>query len=266
MMIGYSSEGGKAVKNTFCLGIIISQFFFLNLAFSKFRSIPIIHGTRVSSSEPIAKTTVAFLPDGSEGCSGVIIASDIIVTAAHCVEDGVTSVMRVGFGLDLHKGITKLRVKGFVAHPGFKNIGNLVENDIALVRLAEALPAGYEAAPILPPSFEPKTQDTIVIAGYGDAIANDYSSYGILRKGTEAFVSANVLGNSAEFLTDGSGLNSTCGGDSGGPAYYYVNGIKYLYGVTSRGAGMCNAESIYTKVNAHADWIVRTIAQLHAIQ
>jgi secreted trypsin-like serine protease len=55
----------------------------------------------------------------------------------------------------------------------------------------------------------------------------------------------------------GLGFADACQGDSGGPAVGYVNGLRYLVGITSWGVGCTNKKfpGVYVNVAKYAGWI-----------
>lgn len=92
---------------------------------------------------------------GDEGfCTGVLIAPDLVLTAAHCVfeagsaRDASSIVFRAG--LRDGQAIAERRVATFVAHPRYRADAGTspanVRHDAALLKLANAIPSA-EAAP-----------------------------------------------------------------------------------------------------------------------
>ena len=92
---------------------------------------------------------------GSRGnsCSGVAIARDLVLTAAHCVLPGAEYKL-VEFDAErrpLLKDIAKLE-----RHPGFdlnSLLGHRATADVALLKLAEPLPASVSPAALSVPSL-----------------------------------------------------------------------------------------------------------------
>ncbi|PZQ96672.1 MAG: trypsin [Cereibacter sphaeroides] len=84
-------------------------------------------------------------------CTGTLIATDLVLTAAHCVYDGSTgqpedvSTMRFRAGLSDGVSIAEVAVARAVAHPGYdpqEQTGkNSIGHDLALLQLAEPIPA-----------------------------------------------------------------------------------------------------------------------------
>ena len=65
----------------------------------------IIGGTIVDASDPVASTTV-LVTDGNYICTGSIIDTDLVVTAAHCVAAPAEN-LKIVFALDINGTIDK---------------------------------------------------------------------------------------------------------------------------------------------------------------
>ena len=83
-------------------------------------------------------------------------------------------------------------------------------------------------------------------------ISNDTKTCNYTRYNNETFYCA-VMSDK---------IQDTCDGDSGGPLQWQsLNGIWYLYGLTSFGDKNCDPKmpSYYTKVSIYLDWILANI-------
>ncbi|MDJ0823975.1 MAG: serine protease [Rhodobacter sp.] len=87
-------------------------------------------------------------------CSGVLIAPDIVLTAAHCVgrvATGQVAIDKVRFRSGLRDGeaVAERRAKAVALHPGYRIGGPMtlrnIRNDVALVQLDSAIPAATAA-------------------------------------------------------------------------------------------------------------------------
>jgi len=105
---------------------------------------------------------------GGNFCTGTLIATDLVLTAAHCVygpgggpEDPGQMVFRAGYAEG--EAIAQSPVLRVVALPGYDPLSPVsqqnVRNDVALVQLAQSIPAAL-AAPFL-----------VKAPGRGDAVS-----------------------------------------------------------------------------------------------
>lgn len=104
-------------------------------------------------------------------CTGTLIATDLVLTAAHCLFDPVTGAaqdvasltFRAGLGNDV--AVAEARVKMAVAHPAYDPLAVLslhsIRHDAALLQLAEPIPAAV-AAPFVVQSPDPGTAVSVV--------------------------------------------------------------------------------------------------------
>ena len=133
----------------------------------------IIGGSDVQSGDPVAANTVLIV--GKDGdstfiCSGSIIDRDIILTAAHCLGvDGLARVV-VAFRTDI-KGTGQIipvsdrrRMGDFLDRAGSSPTD---WHDLALVKLAQPIPAGYSIAKFLPSPNMLQNGSKVTLAGYG---------------------------------------------------------------------------------------------------
>lgn len=231
----------------------------------------IVGGDDVAPTDDIAHTTVALYqqssPESGALCTATLIAKNIAVTAAHCVEHGVDH-MGIITGEEIESSDRSvLRVVDAEISKQWSE-GNLAgqdAGDIALIRFEGKLPKGYHAAHMLPKKVSLQKGDQVILAGYGISNAMKKTGAGTLRK-TEVSVQDPQFGKT-EILLDQRNGSGACHGDSGGPAFVESNGKYYLMGVTSRGYPVtapddCHHEVVYTRVNAYKNWISQTAKEL----
>jgi len=229
----------------------------------------IIGGTTVDASDPVASSTV-LVTDGNFICTGSIIDTDLVVTAAHCVA-APAETLKIVFALDINGGIDKsavLPITGYLANPGWQgeNSSGVDQHDIALIRVNGALPAGYHPATMLSSSASSaiKKGDLTELAGYGITNAATQDGAGTLR---EVSVKVSKQLGQTEVVLDQRQGKGACHGDSGGPAFAKVGGELQLWGVTNRGypdnaPDNCKEYAVYTRIEAYADFLSQAAAQL----
>ena len=199
----------------------------------------IVNGTACSSANtPIVLLNLKDrdgLPVGS--CSGTIIGSRAVLTAAHCLDEEVASV-KVYRGTGDQVASTSLHV-----HPGYRQN---VAFDIGVILTGEDL-ARTPAALLL--SRDARTSEQAVIAGWG---ADQYGNGGTLRAGATSI----SLVTSTHLETQPSASTSAvCSGDSGGPIFLSQDGVWAIAGVISATGvgGSCVIGASYYAALRHPD-------------
>jgi secreted trypsin-like serine protease len=234
-------------------------------------AISIIGGKQLTAADGLSKSVVA-LVDVDEGalCTASIISENMLVTAAHCVQGNLNSMVVV-FTTDLtvkDKSAIKVRTVESGIQTSFyaeRQLEPTDEGDIALIKLSEKIPAGYVPATLLTDASVLKKGTTVTLVGYGIDDGVKQTGSGILRQ-TEVAVETPVLGQTEVLLNQKQGKGA-CHGDSGGPAYVLNKGQVQLFGVTSRGAldkkNDCSQYSIYTNLVPYKAWIEAATAELN---
>jgi len=187
-------------------------------------------------------------------CTGTPIASDVILTAAHCTHGYATGEIAIVFhtGISCGSGFKSsthsVGVRDIIVHEGY-NKNELGSNDVSLIRIKSTIPSGYEVSELYTGD---KAGDKVTLLGYG--LTSDKSGdSGVLRKvfksKSQTFVQSHVM---AITQNDNKGI---CQGDSGGPVFFEVDGRMQVAGVNSLTYGGCHKASIAMYVPYFKDWI-----------
>lgn len=201
--------------------------------------IAITNGTDCSASAANTSIMRLNMQDaiGNAGsCSGTVIAPRTILTAAHCLDGGVRSVV-------VWRGETPpdlITTSSFRAHPGY-SATNVTALDVGVVFVDRDL-----GRPIVPLLFnrEPQPSETAVVAGWGQ---DSQQQSGILRAGSTTLSRVEETILRTQFSTTVGGI---CQGDSGGPILLSEGGVWAIAGIISAtSASTCNTgEHFYAKV------------------
>jgi secreted trypsin-like serine protease len=209
---------------------------------------------------------VAVGSDAQWGCTGTLIAKNVVVTAGHCADFAT----RVYFGTDVAKPGKIVRVKKKVRHPQYHKAKH---NDLMVLILEQAVEA------VAPRKLATKTIIDLAtdgrVVGFGATDANGMFGYGIKR-----FVDVPMASPACRGKVDGNddsvtygcdvGLElvagrplleqDSCNGDSGGP-FYVVDkkGAWVLGGATSRATDSamhgCGDGGVYVRIEQYRTWI-----------
>jgi secreted trypsin-like serine protease len=233
-------------------------------------SIPLIaYGERVKTSDPLALMSIALLAASPEDpekfvpfCSGALIKSDLVVTAAHCIDgDSVT----VGIGTDMSR--PRQLIKGqTLRHESYDLPYNEPFSfDLALIKLSEPAPLPMQAAQ-LAGEQDIRPGQSLVLAGYGTTLQGDKPS--INRKNKQLFKTSSellrVYSRDDEELSEfglivsqsANQKSGACEGDSGGPVFIQTATEFKLAAITVGGMGRCNSAGFHTNLDFYKDWLI----------
>ena len=227
-------------------------------------------GTRVIGGTPVPKKDfldcVAVGNDNLFGCTGTLIAPDVVVSAGHC-SDFAT---RVFFGSDVSKPGRTVRVRQRHRHPDYRKGG--LQNDLLVLVLEERIDNIAARAIAGKATIDLATDGRIV--GFGNTDPLGSTGYGIKRQVDVPIASPACQGTlngesdsvaygcdtGMEFVAGKPLLaKDSCTGDSGGP-FYIDNGHGWLLaGATSRATNSapndCGDGGIYVRVEHFLSWI-----------
>lgn len=196
--------------------------------------------------------TTVFVND----CTGTLVHPSVVVLAAHCIVKG-GQVTEALFGEDYNQPVRTVAVASCTAHPDWQDVppGDGAA-DIAICELAEPVD-DVAIVPILMGCETDALQvgASVTLVGFGDS--DDALGDGPKR---EVVTQIQQLGTDAAWI--GGNGQSSCYGDSGGPAYIQLDdGSWRVFGATSGSATDdrgCGQTSIWTLVHVYASWIEGT--------
>lgn len=214
----------------------------------------------------IARSVVTIVGSRGNFCSGALIATDLVLTAAHCVLPGaVYKIVEDG-----KANPPRLRdVRTVAIHPAFSLqtlLAHRATADVALLQLAGPAPAGKAPVPIGSPRLPVADNSHFTVAGIGVAVRGDGRTGGTIR--TAALVATGKPGTLqirlVDALTQGTrdGLGA-CTGDSGAPVFEDQDGGAVIIGVVSwstaaNNAAGCGGLTGVTPLTLYRDWIAQT--------
>ncbi|MFF4830628.1 S1 family peptidase [Streptomyces sp. NPDC001315] len=167
--------------------------------------------------------------DGTRACSGVLVDTEWLLTAASCFVDDPAA------GLSVPAGAPKLATTATIGRTDLTTTNGVVrkvvelvprtDRDLVLARLSRPVTS---VTPIALASTAPTTGEELRVAGYG----RTKDEWAPLALHTGAF---SVDASDATTATvTGKGGVSICAGDTGGPEVRVTNGQAQLVGINSR--------------------------------
>ncbi len=205
------------------------------LAFSLFLCLPAaaMVGGATPAGDGVARSVVMVLGSRGNLCTGAALARDLVLTAAHCVAAAPNHRILP------EKGAALMEIRTVSVHPRFDPQSfalNRATADVALVKLAAALPDTIAPVALSRTDAAVAVGDRFVVAGFGATARGSEAGIGVAR--TAALIATGQPGTLQirlfDPLTKGErpGLGA-CTGDSGGPVFRDINGRLMVIGVVS---------------------------------
>jgi hypothetical protein len=227
-------------------------------------------GGALPAADGAGRSVVMILGEGGTVCTATAIARDLLLTAAHCMHPG--SEYKLAASAPGERPVLK-DVARIERNPQFdlkRLFGHLATADVALIKLAEPLPAKIPPAPLGAEEESIAVGDAFVVVGYGVTVRGDGRISGTVRAAT--LVATGQPGGlqirlfDPKTKGDSPGLGA-CTGDSGAPAFRDKDGRIVLIGVVSWSTGPklqdgCGGLTGVTPLARYRAWIVNTARML----
>jgi secreted trypsin-like serine protease len=232
----------------------------------------VVGGVKSRSADGVRASTLRIETSRGELCSGAVISTELILTAAHCLMTGGS--VRV-ISLDRRFRSRTHTVAAVLPHPTFVP-GTTPRTqpgaDLALIRVASPLPADLEPLTLGGGLWQ---GETVTMAGFGLAAENNKRTARTLREATLVNAGNYTTANTVKVAVDTENRGEVpgagaCRGDSGGPVLRGPPGSRDLVGIVSWSSGplssrvrlICGGFTAITPISEHRAWISEASARL----
>ena len=210
----------------------------------------------------LAGQAVLIVSTRGASCTGAVLAPDVVLTAAHCVQPAADYAAVVFEPA----GPRLIPLARKAVHPRFDPASFETRRptpDLALLKLSSHLPASFRAAKLTADPALPARGTPFTLLGFGVVRDGDGKSAGTLRT-----VEVPVVGTTGGImirLSAGASAGA-CTGDSGGPAL--ANGLVAAiigWSTAAAGARGCGGVTGATLVGPQRGWIDATAKAMGAL-
>ena len=216
------------------------------------------------------RSVVMILGSSGTACTATAIGRDLLLTAAHCVQAGADYKL---LGSEPGQPPALKAIVRIERHPQFdikRLLNHLATADVALIKLADPLPARISPALIAGGSETVAVGDSLVVTGYGVTVRGDGRTGGTARMATLVVTGQPGPLQIRLFDPESKGLSAglgACAGDSGAPAFRTSGTAPAILGVVSWSTGPnltagCGGLTGITPLARYRGWIVDTARSL----
>ncbi|KAL5287681.1 epsilonTry.2 family protein [Megaselia abdita] len=205
---------------------------------------------------------VSLQKNGNHFCGGSLYKSNVVVTAAHCLQNGIAAssiTVRLGSTSRSSGGVV-VKAASYKNHPSYS--GSTHAYDIAIIRLASSVSLSSTIKTIALASSTPAAGTSAVVTGWGTTKEGASTLPTTLQQLTVKMLSNTQCSSSSygygskikpSMVCAYNAGKDSCQGDSGGPL---VAGGK-LVGVVSWGYGCARVgyPGVYADVAALKSWV-----------
>ncbi|EAL39889.3 AGAP005689-PA [Anopheles gambiae str. PEST] len=224
---------------------------------------------------PFQIALISEFASGNGLCGGSVLTRNFILTAAHCVVSGASTLASGGVAImGAHnrniQESTQQRIRfatsGIRRHPSYSS--STLRNDIATVRLNSPMTFTTRIQPIRLPGRSDTRQFggfTGTVSGFGRTSDASSATSAVVRFTTNPVMTntdciarwGSTVVNQHVCLS-GAGGRSSCNGDSGGPLTVQSGGTMQIGVVSFGSVNGCaiGMPSVYARVTFFLDWIV----------